>query len=70
METVVPVRTDHGEPVARVLLNMHMENVDFSLFYVRYSTLLHLPPLRIHCVGGCWDRTQDSCDYGIGYQTL
>ncbi len=28
-------------------------------FYVRYSTLLHLPPLRFHCVGGCWDRTQD-----------
>jgi hypothetical protein len=32
--------------------------------------LLHLPPLRFHCVGGCWDRTQDSCDYGIGCQTL
>jgi hypothetical protein len=27
----------------------------FSFFYVRYSTLLHLPPLRFHCVGGCWD---------------
>jgi hypothetical protein len=27
-------------------------------FYVRYSTLLHLPPLRFHCVGGRWDRTQ------------
>ncbi len=39
-------------------------------FYVRYSTQLHLPPLRFHCVGGCWDRTQDSCDYGIGWQTL
>ncbi len=37
------------------------------LFYVQYSTLLHLPPLRFHCVGGCWDRTQD---YGIGCQTL
>ncbi len=21
---------------------------------------------RFLCVGGCWDRTQDSCDYGIG----
>ena len=31
--------------------------LDFS-FYVRYSTLLHLPPLRFHCVGVCWDRTQ------------
>ncbi len=22
---------------------------------VLYSTLLHLAPLRLHCVGGCWD---------------
>ena len=41
----------------------------FFSFYVRYSTLLHLPPLRLHCVGGCWDQTQDSCNYGIGCQT-
>ncbi len=34
-------------------------------FYVRSSTLLHLLPLRFHCVGGCWDRTQDCCDFGI-----
>jgi hypothetical protein len=33
--------------------------VRFLYFYVRYSRLLHLPPLRFHCVGGCWDRTQD-----------
>ncbi len=40
-------------------------------FSVRYSTLLHLPPLRFHCVGGgCWDRTQDCCDFGIDSQTL
>ncbi len=26
--------------------------------FVLYSTLLHLPPLRFHCVDGCWDRTQ------------
>jgi hypothetical protein len=32
----------------------------FFYFYVRYSTLLRLPPLRLHCVGGCWDRTQDN----------
>jgi hypothetical protein len=51
----------------------HISNVKggfFYVFYTIYSTLLHLPPLRIHCVGGCWDRTQDSCDYGIGFQTL
>jgi hypothetical protein len=37
----------------------------FWIFSVLYSTLLHLPPL-FHCVGRCWDRTQDSCDFGIG----
>jgi len=42
----------------------------FFSFYVRYSTLLNLPPLRFHCVGGCWDRIQDSCDYGTGCQVL
>jgi hypothetical protein len=31
-------------------------------FLVHFSTLLHLPPLRFHCVVGCWDRTQVSCD--------
>jgi hypothetical protein len=36
--------------------------LDFIFFYVRYSTLLRLPPLRFHCLGGCWDLTQDSCD--------
>jgi hypothetical protein len=39
----------------------------FKIFFSAiYSTLLHLPPLRFHCVGGCWDRTQDSFDFGIG----
>jgi hypothetical protein len=37
-------------------------------FYVLYSTLLHLLPVKFHCVGGCWDRIQDCCDFGI--QTL
>ncbi len=35
------------------------------IFSVLYSTLLHLPPLRFHCIGGCWDRNQDSCVFGI-----
>jgi hypothetical protein len=35
-----------------------------------YLTLLHLPSLRFHCVGGCWDRTQGRCDFGIGSETL
>jgi hypothetical protein len=35
-----------------------------------YSALLHLPPLRFHCADGCWDRTQDRCNWCIGSQTL
>ncbi len=43
----------------------------FGFFsYVLYSTLLHLPPLRFHCVGGCWNQTQDCCDFGIDSQKL
>jgi hypothetical protein len=44
--------------------------IGFFYFYVRYLKLLHLPTLRFYCVRGFWDRTQDSCDYGIGCQTL
>jgi hypothetical protein len=40
------------------------------VFYVRFSTLLHLLPLRFHWVGGCWDRTQGCCDFGGDSQTL
>jgi hypothetical protein len=29
----------------------------FGFFHVQYSTLLHLPPLRFHCVGGCCYQT-------------
>jgi hypothetical protein len=28
-------------------------------------TLLHLPPLRFHYADGCWDRTQDRCNWCI-----
>ncbi len=42
----------------------------FWILYINilYSTLLHLPPLRFHCVGGCWDRSSQDCccDFGIG----
>jgi hypothetical protein len=44
---------------------------DFLVFFfVLYSALLHLPPLRFHCADGCWDRTQDRCNWCIGSQTL
>ncbi len=31
---------------------------------------IHPPPLRFHCADGCWDRTQDRCNWCIGSQTL
>jgi len=43
--------------------------LDF-FFSCTFSTLLHLPPLRFLCVGGCWDRKQDCRDFGIDNQTL
>jgi hypothetical protein len=37
---------------------------DFILLSkVLYTTMLHLPPLRFHCVG---NRTQDCYDFGVG----
>ncbi len=34
-----------------------------------YSTLLHLPPLRFHFAGDCWDWNQDCCDFGWHWQS-
>ncbi len=42
----------------------------FSFSFVLYSALLRLPPLGFHCADGCWDRTQDRCNWCIGSQTL
>jgi hypothetical protein len=30
----------------------------FGFFQHLVNTALSAPPLRFHCVGGCWDRTQ------------
>ncbi len=40
---------------------IYVSTGDFLVFYVRYSKLLHLPPLRFQGVGRCWGRTQDCC---------
>jgi hypothetical protein len=51
----------------------HMQTVNRTsrrIGFVQYSALLHLPPLTFHCAGGCWDRTQDRCNWCIGSQTL
>ncbi len=39
-------------------------------FFLLYSTLLSLPPLRFHRADDCWDRTQDRCNWCIGSRTL
>ncbi len=43
--------------------NLH-QRADLAIIkiflYVGYSTQLHLPRLRFHCLGGCWNLTQDS----------
>jgi hypothetical protein len=49
-------------------LQFFLSGIFKYIFSVLYSTLLHLPPLRFHCVGRCCDRNQDSCDYAIGCQ--
>jgi hypothetical protein len=38
-------------------------------FFVLYSALLHLPPLRFDCSEGCWDRTQDRCNWCMHWQS-
>jgi hypothetical protein len=43
----------------------------FFEYEILCSTLFHLPSLRFHCAGECWDRTQDCCDFGThSSQTL
>ena len=54
-------------PRVRPLITIFLRGTFLDFFFNgRYSTLLHLLPLRFRCVGGCWDRTLDSCYYGIG----
>ncbi len=53
-----------------VFFSSLLTGIVLEFFYVMYSKQLHLRPLRFHCVGGCWDRTQDCCDFGNGSQTF
>ncbi len=34
-----------------------------GIFWTQNSTLLYQPPLRFHCVEGCWDCTYDCCNF-------
>jgi hypothetical protein len=62
----IPMHSLHDCPCT--VINKEIFGIFFV--YVLYSTLLHLPHLRFHCVGRCWDRTQDGCNFGIGSQKL
>jgi hypothetical protein len=53
----------------KVLQNSQNKNWGICLIFFIHVILfntVHLPPIRYHCVRGCWDRTQASCDYGLG----
>jgi hypothetical protein len=39
---------------------------NMGIFYVLYSSLLQLPPFRFRCVGGCWDRNEDTLALAAG----
>jgi hypothetical protein len=47
-------------------LNLLANGFSSTVFMYLISTLLHLLPLKFHCVRGCWEWTQDCCDFGIG----
>ena len=51
--------------MCKVTSHQHVQG-NIALMYILYSTLLYLPPLRFHCVGGCWDEAQDCGDFGSG----
>jgi hypothetical protein len=56
---------------SRYKLDSEILTGEFFVFFMYFiQHLLHLPPRRFHCVGGCWDRIQDCCDVGIVSQTL
>jgi hypothetical protein len=46
----------HPDPYQNVMDQKPFFYYFFIFFSVLYSTLLHLPPLRFHCVGGRSDR--------------
>jgi hypothetical protein len=53
--------TPSGDPaVGGQKIKRRIHKVDFlGFFKLIYSTLLHIPPLRFHCGGGCYSRTRD-----------
>ncbi len=67
------VNQDQNNEHRRILFDLFLKNIFWGIkffFFILYSALLHLPPLRFHCADGCWDRTQDRCNWCIGSQTF
>ncbi len=56
---------NQNKPQAQLEIYLKKQGDFLIYFYVLYSTLLHLPPLRFHCVGECWNLIQDCCDFDI-----
>jgi hypothetical protein len=67
-----PLQCQHSSHIIMYVFFENWANSKFRVFfhiqYVLCSTLLHLPPLRFHCVAGSWDGTRDCCNFGIGSQ--
>jgi hypothetical protein len=48
-----------------IFVSKYKQGDFFSKYCIQHCIICR--PLRFHCVGGCWNRTQDSCaDFGIG----
>jgi hypothetical protein len=69
--TGVKVATGINDTGSKFFHHFLFSNI-FGVFFLfeLHSALLHLPPLRFQCADGCWDRTQDRCNWCIDSQTL
>jgi hypothetical protein len=51
-------------------INLKILVIRWCSDFFKTATLLQLPPLKFHCVGGCWDWTLNCCTVCIGSRTL
>ncbi len=58
-ETILKIGRQYpSHPVSTPTVNIKIFLPPFlPVCNILYSTLLHLPPLKFNCVGGCWDWT-------------
>ncbi len=56
-----------------IIFNNHLHSTIITSFILHHSprpVFIFLAKMSMSRLLGCWDRTQDSCDFGIGCQTL